>query len=114
MGEVHDILEIDRKLTVPKCCKVSMVPIPGGPAVNYKPHYSHALGRNVNRYIDEERALEKKGSWIASKTEANSAYDTDHFTDNVTVRKAQRDTIKKHVEKAASKAVADGRIRFQD
>lgn len=112
MSETRDVLEIDGDITIPKCCRVSMVPIPGGPAVNYRPHYSHALGKKVNRYIDEERQLEKTGRWIATKNEANAMYDTADFTDNVTVKKATKATIRKHVEKAAEKAVADGRIRL--
>lgn len=114
MDEVHDVLEIDGDITIPKCCRSSMVPIPGGPTVHFKPHYSHALGKKVNRYIDEERALEKKGEWIASKTEANRLYDTADFSDSVVIKKAQKETIKKHVEKAAARAVADGVVRFND
>lgn len=108
MAEQRDVLEIDGDISIPKCCRVSMVPIPGGPAVNYKPHYSQALGKKVNRYIDEERALEKKGQWIASKSEANKAYETDHFTDNVTIQPAEQAKIKKTVEKAAAKLAKDG------
>lgn len=78
-----------------------------------RPHYSHALGRKVKSYAEEEKALAKTGSWIASKTEANRLYDTDHFTSDVTIKK-DKERIRKHVEKAASKAVADGKIRFHD
>lgn len=78
-----------------------------------RPHYSHALGRDVSGYHEEDRELAKTGSWIASKDEGNRVYDTDHFTDNVAIKR-NKDVIKKHVEKAAARAVADGVITFND
>lgn len=90
-----------------------MVELPGAPMVAYKPHYSHALGRHVERYADEDKELGKKGQWIASKAEANSSYGTDIFKDNVAIKPASEEKIKKHVEKAAAKLAADGRISFR-
>lgn len=81
------------------------------PGVHYRPHFSHALKKNVERYSDEDKELAKKGQWIATKSEANRVYDTDHFTDNVTVKNATNESIRKHVEKTAKKLVADGRLR---
>lgn len=81
------------------------------PGVHYKPHYSHALGRTVDRYADEDKELAKTGKWIASKTEANSSYQTDIFDSNVTVDPVNDQKIRKQVEKAARKLTADGVLR---
>jgi hypothetical protein len=81
------------------------------PGIHYKPHYSHALGRRVERYADEDKALEQKGQWIASKSEANSTYGTDIFDDNVTIKQATKESVRKHVEKAARKLASDGVLR---
>lgn len=78
------------------------------PGVHYRPHYSHGLGRSVQTYKEEEKALEAKGQWIATKAEANSTYGTDIFEDDVTIKKNTKERVKKHVEKAAEKLVADG------
>jgi len=94
-------------------CGRTMDAVPAAPMVFYKPHYSHALGRRVDRYTDEEKELAKKGQWIASKTEANRVYDTDIFKDDVTVKPVTQEKIKKSVEKAAAKLAADGRISFK-
>lgn len=74
-------------------------------------HYSHALGRNVTSYTEEERELAKKGSWIASKSEVIRSYDQDLGND-VVIKKARKEQIRKQVDKQAQKLVADGRISF--
>ena len=81
------------------------------PGVHYRPHFSHALGRKVQSYREEEKALEAKGQWIATKNEANSTYGTDIFSDDVTIKKATKEKVRKHVEKAAQKLAAEGVIR---
>lgn len=81
------------------------------PGVHYKPHFSHTLNRKVSTYKEEEREIEKKGWWIASKSEANSSYGTDIFKDDVTIKQNNEAQIRKHVEKQAQKLVADGRLR---
>ncbi len=103
-----DVVEIDGEADVPTHCRKRMEPIPAGPLVAFKPHYSHALGKKVQRYSDEEKELAKKGQWIASKTEANRLYDTDHFNDNVTIQPAEKDAIRKTAEKAAAQLAKDG------
>lgn len=106
------MMDLDRD-PIPRCCGVKMKEIwISGPGIHYKPHYSHALGKRVDRYREEELALEKKGQWIASKSEANSNYGTDRFDDNVVVKRRREEEIRKHVEKQAQKLVADGRISF--
>lgn len=74
-------------------------------------HYSHALGRAVTSYTEEERELAKKGSWIASKQEIIRSYDTD-IGDDVVVKSARKEQIRKHVDKQAQKLVAEGLISF--
>lgn len=80
------------------------------PTIDYKVEYSHALGRKVSSTRELDKALEKKGQWVATKAEANSTYGTDIFEDNVTIRQAREAQIRKHVEKSAAKLVADGVI----
>jgi hypothetical protein len=106
--EAIDVIEVDGDISVPRHCGKKMSLVPGGPMVFFKPHYSHALGKKVQRYSDEEKELASKGQWIASKTEANRLYDTDHFTDNVTVQPAEKEAIRKTAEKAAAKLAKDG------
>lgn len=72
-------------------------------------HYSHGLGKHVSSYTEEEKELTKKGMWIASRTETIRSYDWDPQGD-ITVKKARKEQIKKHVEKQARKLVADGVI----
>lgn len=114
-GEIRrDIVIIDGESPMVACHQYhTMVPLVGAPMVFYKPHYSHALGKRVNRYTDEERELAKKGQWIASKTEANRVYDTDIFKDDVTVKPATPEKIKRSVEKAAAELAKDGLISFK-
>lgn len=78
------------------------------------PHYSHAIGRKVNSYAEVDRELAKTGSWVATKSEANRMYDTDHFDDNVAIKKRKKEEIRKHVEKATQRAVGDGLVSFKD
>lgn len=96
----------------PECCGEPMTKVwRSAPQIDCKSQYSHALGRKISSYRELDKELEKKGQWVASKTEANRVYDTDIFDDNVTVKKATEEQTRKHVEKAARKLVADGKIR---
>jgi hypothetical protein len=85
---------------------------PGLAGVN--PHFSHALGRRVSGYIEEDRELAKKGQWVATKKEASSMYDHDFMGDNVTIKPATKDAIKKQVEKQARRLASDGLISLPE
>lgn len=71
------------------------------PGVHYRPHYSHALGKRVDNSRQMDKELEAKGSWVASKSEANSNYNTDIFQSEMTVQRKKDPEIRAHVEKAA-------------
>lgn len=114
--EWEQLVYSDEKALV-NCCGVAAKKIwKKAPGVHYMPHYSHALGRKVSTYREEEKALQAKdGSWIASKSEANRLMDGDgHAFDDSVVIKKNKERIKKYVEKSAQKLVSDGRIRFHD
>jgi hypothetical protein len=98
----------------PKHCGSRAVRIyVSAPGIHYRRRYSHALGRPVSSYREEEKALyQKDGSWIASKSEANDAAQADHFDAPVSVKKVSKERTRKKVEEAAQKLVADGRISF--
>lgn len=88
--------------------------IVGGAGIHYKRRFSHSLNRGVSSYREEEKALyQRDGSWIASKTEANDAAQTDHFDAPVAVVKRKEEEVRKVVERTAEKAVRDGRISFR-
>ena len=106
-GKTEEHILVVNEDPMPKHCKYTMRRVIGAPMVHYKPHYSHALGREVNRYSEEEKALEAKGQWIASKTEAARMYDTD-IADNAVVQPVTQEAIRKTVEKQAQRLVADG------
>lgn len=94
----------------PRHCKKPMRYIVEAPAVHYKPHYSHGLGKAVESFKQEEKALEAKGQWIATKSEANSIYETDVFKSDMTIRPLEKAKIKRDVERTAQQLVKDGVI----
>lgn len=112
----HDevIIVEDGERGHPRHCGKTMAKMPAAPRLAYKPHYSHALGRNVETWSEEEKALEKKGQWIASPAEANRALEEPVFDDGVAVKRKTEADIKKHVEKVAKKLTADGVISLPD
>jgi hypothetical protein len=71
------------------------------PGIGYRPQYSHALGKRIDSSAQLDRELAKKGEWVASKSEANSNYNTDIFQSEMTVQRKKDPEIRKHVEKAA-------------
>jgi hypothetical protein len=115
-GKITEEIVVVGDSTVIKHCGKTARELVGAPMVHYKPHYSHGLGRRVDTYAEEERGLarEKNGAWIASKTEANNLYDTDTFTDNVTVKRDRQAGIRKAAEKAAEKLTGSGAISLAD
>lgn len=108
-----DVVQVVGEEAIPECCEKPMAQIISAPAVQYKPHYSHALGRKVETYKEEERALESKGQWIATAKEASRVYDTEMHSD-VAIKKVTLPQIRKHVEKTAQKLVADGVLTLND
>lgn len=108
-----DVVQVVGEEEQQRCCGKPMRELISAPAVQYKPHYSHALGRKVETYKEEERALESKGQWIASNKEASRLYDTELHSD-VAIKKITMPKIKKHVERTAQRLAADGVISLSD
>jgi len=96
----------------PKHCEKTMAQVwIAAPGIDFKRQFNHTLNRKVNSSMELDRELAKTGAWVASKTEANAAYDTDIFDDNATVRMASKEKIRKHVEKQAEALVRQGVLR---
>jgi hypothetical protein len=112
-GHVWEQIQHSEDLTPMHCGSRTVVIYTTAPGIHYKRRYSHALGRRVSSYREEERELAKDGSWIASKTEANDAAQNDVFDADVTVRRNTEEKLRKHVEAAARRAVADGTLSFR-
>ncbi len=98
----------------PKHCGKTMTKLATAPRLAYKPHFSHALNRTVDTWKEEEKELARKGQWIASKDEANRAFEEPVFDEAVVGRSKTDAEIRKHVEKVASKLCADGVISLPD
>jgi len=72
-------------------------------------HYSHALGKRVSSFTEEERELSKTGSWIASKDEANRLYDG-NFTDDITIKRQAKSDYAKAADQVMKQLQATGAV----
>lgn len=110
----HVVVLEDGEHGFPRHCGKTMTKLATAPHVAYKPHFSHALNRKVNTWKEEEKELAKKGQWIASKDEANRAFEEPVFDEAVVGKSKSEADIKRHVEKVAKQLCADGVISLPD